>query len=40
MSERLAYAYASEVISINGLLPAAREGMAAFLEKREPLWPE
>lgn len=40
MSERLAYAYASEVISINGLLPVAREGMAAFLEKREPLWPE
>jgi enoyl-CoA hydratase/carnithine racemase len=40
MSERLAYAYASEVISVNGVMPVAREGMAAFLEKREPLWPE
>jgi enoyl-CoA hydratase/carnithine racemase len=40
MSERLAYAYASEVISVNGLLPEAQEGMAAFLEKREPVWPE
>jgi enoyl-CoA hydratase/carnithine racemase len=40
MSERLAYAYASEVISVNGVMPVAREGMAAFLEKREPTWPE
>jgi enoyl-CoA hydratase/carnithine racemase len=40
MSERLAYAYASEVISVNGVMPVAREGMASFLEKREPLWPE
>ena len=40
MSERLAYAYASEVISINGVMPVAREGMAAFLEKRDPVWPE
>ena len=40
MSERIAYAYASEVISINGVMPVAREGMAAFLEKREPVWPE
>lgn len=40
MSERLAYAYASEVISANGVMPVAREGMAAFLEKREPVWPE
>jgi enoyl-CoA hydratase/carnithine racemase len=40
MSERLAFAYASEVISVNGVMPVAREGMAAFLEKREPVWPE
>jgi enoyl-CoA hydratase/carnithine racemase len=40
MSERLAYAYASELVSVNGLLPVAREGMAAFLEKREPVWPD
>jgi enoyl-CoA hydratase/carnithine racemase len=40
MSERLAYAYASEVISANGVMPVAREGMAAFLEKRDPIWPD
>ena len=40
MSERLAYAYGSEVISVNGVMPVAREGMASFLEKREPVWPE
>lgn len=40
MSERLAYAFATEVISINGVMPVAREGMAAFLEKRDPVWPE
>jgi len=40
MSERLAYAYASEVISVNGVMPVAREGMAAFLQKRDPVWPE
>lgn len=40
MAERLAYTYASEVISVNGVMPAAREGMAAFLEKRKPVWPE
>ena len=40
MSERLAYAYASEIISVNGVMPVAREGMAAFLEKRDPVWPE
>lgn len=40
MSERIAYAYASEVISVNGVMPVAREGMAAFLDKREAVWPE
>lgn len=40
MSERLAYAYASEVISVNGVMPVAREGMEAFLENRDPIWPE
>ncbi|MEJ2233310.1 MAG: enoyl-CoA hydratase-related protein [Syntrophobacterales bacterium] len=40
MSERLAYAYASEIIAVNGVMPVAREGMAAFLEKRNPAWPE
>jgi enoyl-CoA hydratase/carnithine racemase len=40
MAERLAYAYATELISGNGVMPVAREGMAAFLEKRKPVWPE
>ncbi|UCG22067.1 MAG: enoyl-CoA hydratase [Deltaproteobacteria bacterium] len=40
MSERLAYSYASEVISVNGVMPVAREGMAAFLDKRDPVWPD
>ncbi len=40
MSERIAYDFASEIISVNGVMPVAREGIAAFLEKREPIWPE
>jgi enoyl-CoA hydratase/carnithine racemase len=40
MLERQAYAYATEVISANGVMATAREGMAAFLEKREPAWPD
>ena len=40
MSEEFAYAYASEVISANGVMPVAREGIAAFLEKRTPVWAE
>ena len=40
MAERIAYGYASEVISANGVMPVAREGMAAFLEKRKAVWPE
>lgn len=33
-----AYAYATEVISANTLAEDAREGIAAFLEKRPPVW--
>jgi enoyl-CoA hydratase/carnithine racemase len=40
LSQRLAYGYTSEVISANGVMPVAREGIAAFLEKRKPMWPE
>jgi enoyl-CoA hydratase/carnithine racemase len=40
MAERFAYAYASEVISADGVTPQAREGIAAFLEKRPPVWPD
>jgi enoyl-CoA hydratase/carnithine racemase len=33
-----AYAYAKEVMSMNALAGDAQEGMAAFLEKRQPCW--
>jgi enoyl-CoA hydratase/carnithine racemase len=33
-----AYAYAKEVMSLNALADDAQEGMAAFLERREPRW--
>jgi enoyl-CoA hydratase/carnithine racemase len=33
-----AYAYAVEVMAATSQLPDAREGMHAFLEKREPVW--
>lgn len=33
-----AYAYAKEVMTMNALAQDAREGIAAFLEKREPCW--
>ncbi len=35
-----AYAIAVEVMAAAALLPGAREGMAAFLEKRKPEWPD
>jgi enoyl-CoA hydratase/carnithine racemase len=36
--ERDAYAIAVEVMASASQLPGAREGMAAFLEKRPPVW--
>src|SRR5690242_14480567 len=36
--ERDAYAIAVEVMAAASQLPGAREGMAAFLEKRPPVW--
>jgi len=33
-----AYAYAIEVMAATSQLPDAREGMRAFLDKREPQW--
>jgi enoyl-CoA hydratase/carnithine racemase len=33
-----AYAYASELITLNTLTADAQEGIAAFLEKRRPHW--
>jgi enoyl-CoA hydratase/carnithine racemase len=35
-----AYAIAVEVMATASQLPGAREGMAAFLEKRQPVWPD
>jgi enoyl-CoA hydratase/carnithine racemase len=38
--ERDAYTTAVEVMAAASRLPGAREGMAAFLEKRPPVWPD
>ncbi|MBM4243563.1 MAG: enoyl-CoA hydratase [Deltaproteobacteria bacterium] len=38
-AEREAYEIASAVMCENALTPDAREGIAAFLEKRRPAWP-
>src|SRR4051795_10791893 len=38
--ERDAYAIAVEVMASASQLPGAREGMASFLEKRPPVWPD
>ncbi|MFF5987934.1 enoyl-CoA hydratase-related protein [Prauserella flavalba] len=38
--EEDAYAIAIEVMASASQLPGAREGMAAFLEKRKPSWPD
>jgi enoyl-CoA hydratase/carnithine racemase len=35
-----AYAIALEVMAAMSQTPGAREGMAAFLEKRQPVWPD
>jgi enoyl-CoA hydratase/carnithine racemase len=38
LSERAAYEVMTEVMTANALLPDAQEGMAAFLDKRPPIW--
>jgi enoyl-CoA hydratase/carnithine racemase len=38
LEERQAYAYAKEIMVRNALVDDAREGMSAFLEKRQPKW--
>jgi len=40
MDDSQAYHYAKEVISSNAVMADAQEGMAAFLEKRKPVWKE
>lgn len=39
MDQPQAYAYAVEVMAAASQTPAAREGVAAFLAKRHPIWP-
>ena len=34
-----AYAHAGQVMAVNMLAADADEGISAFLEKREPVWP-
>ena len=38
--ERDAYDTAIEVMAAASQIPGAREGMASFLEKRAPVWPD
>jgi hypothetical protein len=38
--ERDAYGTAIEVMAAASQIPGAREGMASFLEKRAPVWPD
>src|SRR5512146_2921095 len=38
LDQQKAYAYAVEVMAATSQLPDAREGMRAFLDKREPRW--
>jgi enoyl-CoA hydratase/carnithine racemase len=40
MGQDDAYRYAVEVMAMTSQTPSAREGVAAFLEKRKPQWPE
>jgi enoyl-CoA hydratase/carnithine racemase len=40
MDDERAYYFGREVICANALMPDAREGISAFLEKREPVWEE
>jgi enoyl-CoA hydratase/carnithine racemase len=38
LDQSKAYAYAKETMSVNAMAEDAQEGMAAFLEKRQPCW--
>jgi enoyl-CoA hydratase/carnithine racemase len=38
LAQAAAYEYAKEVMSLNAMADDAQEGMAAFIERREPVW--
>jgi len=38
LEQSKAYAYAKELMSLNAFADDAQEGMAAFIERREPHW--
>jgi hypothetical protein len=38
MPQHLAYAYATEVMTMNAMAADAQEGITAFLERRPPTW--
>ena len=38
MTLRKAYAYTSKMMTFNMMAMDAKEGIAAFLEKRKPIW--
>jgi enoyl-CoA hydratase/carnithine racemase len=40
LPDEAAYGYAAVVMAMNAGLEVAQEGIAAFLEKRPPVWPE
>jgi enoyl-CoA hydratase/carnithine racemase len=39
MDQRAAYDHTRDVMTMNALMADAREGITAFLDKREPHWP-
>jgi len=40
LAQKAAYGYAKEVMSLNAMGADAQEGMAAFIERRQPVWPK
>jgi enoyl-CoA hydratase/carnithine racemase len=40
LAQGAAYEYAKEVMSLNAMAGDAQEGMAAFIERRQPVWRE
>ncbi len=40
LAQDAAYGYAKEVMSLNAMTDDAQEGIAAFIERRQPVWPK